>query len=492
MALSLVKSAERGDYEGFWRLLCHNPFIGEREKEQALWVSIRKQNPEFTRMLLEAKCDPNVQMKGETPLQYIARQVETEDNGQITFDLRSFGGHTGICVASPLRVHKPQHVSAHTDDSLSPRQAATWDDGPPLHPHRTLPSRARATWVDGATTRPRAMTPPARHKDWAGTSMESMRNEQRGAHLGSGSGSVGGGASRRDYRAAVASSMKRRVDRLASDSPDPWAYDSDSQPSQSPALRTRSFGEYYPAHGGTGGGGGRHAGYAVYGAHHAGYDSRPQMYRPEGSRELTMLPQPNSAPSGHSGHYAGCYGDTTGHRSDRVPSSPRMARSPKTRSPTKACSPNGVSPGVGFGMTSGSSGGGATEARGGTPFGQATSCRSMNCSRVKQSMAQEVGLWRNAAGNATTPDWLEEGLREERNLERNLMEVRKRIFERTRMALANQRTQHQDECVVCQDSERTVLFLPCSHLCTCPTCAAALLDCPLCRAQIQDKLCVYK
>ena len=43
------------------------------------------------------------------------------------------------------------------------------------------------------------------------------------------------------------------------------------------------------------------------------------------------------------------------------------------------------------------------------------------------------------------------------------------------------------ECTVCMAAERSVLFLPCSHVVACGGCAAQLEECPMCRATIEQK-----
>ncbi|CAM9694786.1 unnamed protein product, partial [Choristocarpus tenellus] len=57
---------------------------------------------------------------------------------------------------------------------------------------------------------------------------------------------------------------------------------------------------------------------------------------------------------------------------------------------------------------------------------------------------------------------------------------------------------HPDEtlCCVCQDRPRSVVLLPCRHLCLCSTCAdeagaEPLRDCPLCRAVIDERLNIF-
>ena len=48
-------------------------------------------------------------------------------------------------------------------------------------------------------------------------------------------------------------------------------------------------------------------------------------------------------------------------------------------------------------------------------------------------------------------------------------------------------------CVVCCAVERTIVLLPCRHLCLCSDCAEhdSLKDCPLCRKEIQQKFIVF-
>lgn len=54
----------------------------------------------------------------------------------------------------------------------------------------------------------------------------------------------------------------------------------------------------------------------------------------------------------------------------------------------------------------------------------------------------------------------------------------------------------QNECVVCMDSTRDSLLVPCHHLCVCSTCADTLKEdqglCPVCRQNIADVIHVYQ
>ena len=51
----------------------------------------------------------------------------------------------------------------------------------------------------------------------------------------------------------------------------------------------------------------------------------------------------------------------------------------------------------------------------------------------------------------------------------------------------------QSLCVICCNEERTIVLLPCRHLCLCAPCSQhdSLIDCPLCRKQIQHKFSVF-
>lgn len=43
-------------------------------------------------------------------------------------------------------------------------------------------------------------------------------------------------------------------------------------------------------------------------------------------------------------------------------------------------------------------------------------------------------------------------------------------------------------CVVCLENPRSILFLPCKHLCVCAECKDSLDQCPLCRQKIEQKI----
>ena len=47
------------------------------------------------------------------------------------------------------------------------------------------------------------------------------------------------------------------------------------------------------------------------------------------------------------------------------------------------------------------------------------------------------------------------------------------------------------ECIICCDAARDCVLVPCGHLSTCRACALQLVQCSVCRADIQQRLPVY-
>lgn len=50
---------------------------------------------------------------------------------------------------------------------------------------------------------------------------------------------------------------------------------------------------------------------------------------------------------------------------------------------------------------------------------------------------------------------------------------------------------HDLLCRICYDAKLSVLFRPCNHLASCLTCSDRLTLCPICRAEIREKIVVY-
>jgi len=50
--------------------------------------------------------------------------------------------------------------------------------------------------------------------------------------------------------------------------------------------------------------------------------------------------------------------------------------------------------------------------------------------------------------------------------------------------------QDRNECIVCMERPRAVLFEPCRHLLVCATCATAADACPFCALAVEDRITV--
>ena len=72
---------------------------------------------------------------------------------------------------------------------------------------------------------------------------------------------------------------------------------------------------------------------------------------------------------------------------------------------------------------------------------------------------------------------------------------RKRLLAHARKVLAEEAAEAA-RCVICLDSEKTMLVVPCGHKCMCEPCAVALRGaggrCPLCRGPVLRATKVYE
>merc|ERR1712046_537735 len=69
--------------------------------------------------------------------------------------------------------------------------------------------------------------------------------------------------------------------------------------------------------------------------------------------------------------------------------------------------------------------------------------------------------------------------------EKQLRSVQRRHDEESK---GRQSLEDAQACVVCSESAKAVLFMPCRHLCACRTCAARLVACPICRTTIKEQV----
>ena len=107
-----------------------------------------------------------------------------------------------------------------------------------------------------------------------------------------------------------------------------------------------------------------------------------------------------------------------------------------------------------------------------------------------QQLNEEMGLLRgenDAIAEITSVGECE-------RLEKSLKSTLSKVEERKSCLIANALNKTSDEqkmCVVCLDQEKSVLLLPCRHVCVCKVCSRQVDSCPVCRAQIVDKINVF-
>lgn len=54
-------------------------------------------------------------------------------------------------------------------------------------------------------------------------------------------------------------------------------------------------------------------------------------------------------------------------------------------------------------------------------------------------------------------------------------------------------TKESRTCIICLENEKSVVLMPCRHMCLCETCGAMdrITQCPLCRKNIIHKISVF-
>lgn len=52
-------------------------------------------------------------------------------------------------------------------------------------------------------------------------------------------------------------------------------------------------------------------------------------------------------------------------------------------------------------------------------------------------------------------------------------------------------TEIDSSCIICTESTKNTIMIPCNHVCCCVKCAKPLKRCPICRTQLEDIQRVY-
>ena len=80
-------------------------------------------------------------------------------------------------------------------------------------------------------------------------------------------------------------------------------------------------------------------------------------------------------------------------------------------------------------------------------------------------------------------------------LEESASDALSRIQERRRDELESrfEEARARQQCIICMDAERAVVFMPCAHLVTCQQCGSRpqMHHCPLCSRQIEQRLSIF-
>lgn len=61
------------------------------------------------------------------------------------------------------------------------------------------------------------------------------------------------------------------------------------------------------------------------------------------------------------------------------------------------------------------------------------------------------------------------------------------IFSAAKAKKSNQEQVRDVECLVCSDSTRDCVFIPCGHIATCHMCASRIKKCLICRSPVESK-----
>eukprot|EP01102_Stenamoeba_stenopodia_P018882 TRINITY_DN7002_c0_g1_i1.p1 TRINITY_DN7002_c0_g1~~TRINITY_DN7002_c0_g1_i1.p1 ORF type:complete len:414 (-),score=78.10 TRINITY_DN7002_c0_g1_i1:58-1299(-) len=111
--------------------------------------------------------------------------------------------------------------------------------------------------------------------------------------------------------------------------------------------------------------------------------------------------------------------------------------------------------------------------------------------KAKQSLQQQLDEVNDKVGKYKDP--LVRFTVDECELESLDMDKLKKIKEKlnTALSLVQEAIEEKDKCIICMETRRTIAFLPCKHVCCCTECSNVVHKCPICRAEVTEKLCLY-
>jgi len=79
----------------------------------------------------------------------------------------------------------------------------------------------------------------------------------------------------------------------------------------------------------------------------------------------------------------------------------------------------------------------------------------------------------------------------ETHLENVLLSKQNSVSSKIKITLVKKDEEESSLCVICMENEKKLLLIPCGHYCLCEKCKEKILQCPICRKDIQQVHIVY-
>jgi hypothetical protein len=73
-----------------------------------------------------------------------------------------------------------------------------------------------------------------------------------------------------------------------------------------------------------------------------------------------------------------------------------------------------------------------------------------------------------------------------------LEEIEKKLKENLDVVRNVLKTRNSNACTICWDHDAIVAAMPCGHLCLCEGCSNGMLECPICRTKIDQKVKIFR